>query len=87
MSMTGNSITSTTWNGGHCPTCGANWLNSHACTREDIARRIGELADLLRTMQPQEHVSPPKWRRANGCDACRRSGVCGCILSGPEVTC
>lgn len=38
---------SSTWNGGVCPTCSARYLGSHTCSPEDIARRIAELEALM----------------------------------------
>jgi hypothetical protein len=75
----------TTWNGGYCPTCGCRWLGSHYCTQDDILRRIGELMELLKTTGPArntDRMSTCPCRPENG-----GSGVCGCILGGPTVTC
>lgn len=74
----------TTWNGGVCPHCGTRFLGSHVCSPEDIIRRINELLALLSkpAMRPVDQRSLCPWRPENG-----GSGVCGCILGGPEVTC
>lgn len=76
------------WNGGICGTCGARYLGSHACTREDIDRQIETLRRLRDALPPTSHDSylDPKrncpCRTENG-----GSGVCGCILGGHKVTC
>ena len=40
------------WNGPICNTCGARYLGSHVCTREDIMRRVNELLDHLSPAVP-----------------------------------
>lgn len=78
------------WNGGVCPTCGSQYLGSHACSRQDILRRVRQLLDQLDAVgvQPQRYDFAQD--RTAGCP-CRPenggSGVCGCVLSGPTVTC
>jgi hypothetical protein len=80
---------SVAWNGPICQTCGTRYLGSHQCSHEDIRRRINELL-LLLTPQVQTFVSKHPEDRTANCP-CRPenggSGVCGCILSGPTVTC
>ena len=75
----------TTWNGPVCATCGACYLGTHRCSREDIGRRIAELARLMEVLNPPEPVD-----RTAGCP-CRKenggSGVCGCVMGGPTITC
>lgn len=90
--MTLTASTGTTWNGGHCGVCGALYLGGHACTVEDLLRRSDELRDLalkrFESLKPQPTVGPTD--RMAHCP-CRRenggSGVCGCTLGGPQVTC
>lgn len=78
-----------TWNGPICGICGARYLGSHTCSREDLMEAIGRLQDLL--------DEPPVYKKGwskdfdmSGCP-CRTenggSGVCGCILGGPSITC
>lgn len=98
MNISTSSITTTTadsaWNGPVCSTCGARWLGSHTCSHEDIVRRINELLALLkpRPVRAVEHpgFSMPDHDPMRHCP-CRvengGSGVCGCVLSGPTITC
>jgi hypothetical protein len=82
--MTPATTSAGTWNGGYCQTCGARYLGSHACTHEDIVRRINELLGLLNRTTPArgtDRMSTCPCRPENG-----GSGVCGCILSGPTIT-
>lgn len=76
------------WNGPVCPTCGARYLGSHTCATEDILRRVGELLRLLGPPQQYDLRSP--YDRTAGCP-CRPenggSGMCGCTLGGPQITC
>lgn len=76
------------WNGGVCGTCGARYLDSHYCTSADILRRMSELMELLAQLQSAQPIAPVD--RMAGCP-CRPenggSGVCGCILGGPQITC
>lgn len=57
---------------------------THRCSREDIARRIAELARLMDDLD-----APAPVDRMAGCP-CRKenggSGVCGCILGGTTIT-
>ena len=87
MTMLTTSTTSaaTSWNGGVCSTCSARFLGSHSCSRDDIARRIQDLLSLLNTLPsaaPADATRGCPCRPENG-----GSGVCGCTLSGPRVTC
>jgi hypothetical protein len=75
-----NSATFTAWNG---PICGTGYLGSHRCSREDIARRIAELARLMdATDAPANRTAGCPCRPENG-----GSGVCGCIMGGATITC
>lgn len=78
---------SVAWNGPICPTCGARYLGAHTCSREDLQKRIIELA--------QQMVSAPSSGECltagtRNCP-CRPenggSGICGCVLGGPQITC
>jgi hypothetical protein len=85
MALNGISTNATTWNGPICSTCGARYLDSHRCSREDIARRITELARLMETVD-----TPGPVNRMAGCP-CRKenggSGICGCIMGGTQIIC
>lgn len=74
------------WNGPICPTCGARYLGSHRCSRDDIMRRINELMALL----PGAQAPSAPGAGGNNCP-CRPenggSGICGCVLGGPQITC
>jgi hypothetical protein len=75
----------TAWNGPVCSTCGARYLGAHSCSREDIARRIAELArlmDALPSATPVDRTAGCPCRPENG-----GSGVCGCIMGGATITC
>jgi len=85
------SITSASWNGGVCPTCAARYLGSHACSADDLTRRINELLALLaRVNAPNVHSIAVPVDRTASCP-CRPenggSGVCGCTLGAPQITC
>lgn len=73
-------------NGPVCPTCGARYLNTHQCSPTDLLRRAQELIDLAQRLP----VQPDPMDRTAGCP-CRPenggSGVCGCIMGGPQITC
>lgn len=81
------------WNGPVCPTCDKPYLGVHSCSPVDLLAKADRLRELalrrFAEMQPQPTVGPPSDRTA-GCP-CRPenggSGVCGCILGGPQVTC
>jgi hypothetical protein len=80
-----STATASTWNGGFCQTCGARYLGSHACTNEDILRRVTELLGMLNRPTVARGCDPTSacpCRPENG-----GGGVCGCVLSGPRVTC
>lgn len=85
--ITSSTVPTFTWNGGVCSTCGARYLGAHRCTREDIDRQIDALRR-LRDMLPVDTDAP--YDRTRNCP-CRPenggSGVCGCTLGGPQVTC
>lgn len=78
--------TGTLWNGPICPTCCARYLGTHVCTQADLIRRINELLALLGTVPATNQAADPTrncpCRPENG-----GSGVCGCVLGGPTVTC
>lgn len=86
------SVTSTTsspsiaWNGPVCNQCRALYVGHHQCSSEDIMRRVRELLALIPGTQapcmPQDVTSGCPCRPENG-----GSGVCGCTLGGPKVTC
>jgi hypothetical protein len=80
--------TSPMWNGPSCPTCGARYLGSHTCSHDDIVRRVNELLAMLATLSPRRAADHAD--RMSGCP-CRPenggSGICGCVLGGPQVTC
>lgn len=74
------------WNGPLCPTCGKGYLGAHQCDPVDLLRKAAELTEMARRLQsPSQPVD-----RTAGCP-CRKenggSGVCGCVLSGPQITC
>ena len=73
------------WNGPVCSTCGARYLDLHRCSREDIARRIAELArlmDVIDAPRPVDRMAGCPCRKENG-----GSGICGCVLGGMTITC
>lgn len=75
--------TAVAWNGPVCQTCGARWLNSHRCSDADLARRIAELARMMGSQSaPVDRTAGCPCRPENG-----GSGICGCILGGPQITC
>lgn len=75
--------TAISWNGPVCPTCSACYLGSHRCSREDLARKIAELARLMdTTQQTTDRTAGCPCRQENG-----GSGVCGCVLGGIQITC
>jgi hypothetical protein len=80
-----------TWNGPICPTCHTMYLGSHQCSREDIQRRIGELVDLLGTLplpaRPRTSLDLDPTRSCPCRPENGGSGICGCTLGGPQVTC
>lgn len=84
-STTGNPD-ATLWNGPICGTCGARYLNAHQCSDADLARRIGELAGLMKggvrpvPTKPADRMAHCPCRPENG-----GSGVCGCILAGQGI--
>lgn len=94
-------ITSTTGvahNGPICQTCRARYVGTHECSVEslleiaefyqDLARR--RFDELMAAGTPVELDVRLRGRRTAGCP-CRTenggSGVCGCTLGGPQVTC
>ncbi len=80
---TATTITGFAWNGPICQRCDARWLGRHTCSIEDIQRRIHSLqAEIDRLRQPQDGTALCPCRPENG-----GSGVCGCILGGPQITC
>jgi hypothetical protein len=80
------------WNGPVCQTCCKPYLGTHQCSPMDLMDRADELMRLARLaferMNPQPTVGPED--RTSGCP-CRPenggSGVCGCTLGGPQITC
>lgn len=90
MAITFNSTAAhlTAWNGPICGTCGARYLESHACSHADIVRRVNELLALLDRQPAPSCVRPLDSTRACPCRPENGgSGVCGCTLGGPQVTC
>jgi hypothetical protein len=89
-----HSLTTTTgmlWNGPICGTCGARYT----CSPADLLRKAADLqreaARLLeRASDPSPASQPVKPYDTSSCP-CRPenggSGICGCILGGPRVTC
>ena len=69
------------WNGPTCQTCGARYLGSHKCSQADLVNRVNELLALLGQAPPAQANSGCPCRKENG-----GSGVCGCILGGPQVS-
>lgn len=84
MTITSTGTVGVSWNGPTCQQCGARFLGAHACSREDIIRRIGELSLLLGNLGGTvvDRTRNCPCRPENG-----GSGVCGCTLGGPSVTC
>lgn len=72
------------WNGPICQTCGTRYLGHHSCSEADLLRRIAELYALMNRQPdaPMDRTRTCPCRPENG-----GSGVCGCILSGPQITC
>ena len=82
MSMTISAAsTGIAWSGPICETCRARYLGSHSCSPADLTRRINELLGLL-GHQATDRTAGCPCRPENG-----GSGVCGCTLGGPRVTC
>lgn len=74
---------STLHNGPACGTCGARYIGQHTCSHADIVRRINELLGMLDTRPRLVDTRPTcPCRPENG-----GSGVCGCVLGGPRITC
>jgi hypothetical protein len=71
-----------TWNGPICGQCGAPYVNHHACSHEDILRRVRELLAIIDGQATSDRTGGCPCRPENG-----GSGVCGCVLSGPQITC
>lgn len=73
------------WNGGVCQVCTARYLGSHQCSADDLIRRAQELLRMAQGCSPGDSADV-----TTGCP-CRPenggSGVCGCVLGGPKVTC
>jgi hypothetical protein len=73
-------------NGPVCMTCGARYIGHHECSAADIQRRINELLSLLPgTRDDSCRPSPTRDCRCHPENG--GSGVCGCVLGGPKVTC
>jgi len=70
------------WNGPVCGQCGAHYLGAHTCSREDILRHVTELLGLIDRAPTADRTQSCPCRPENG-----GSGVCGCILGGPTITC
>lgn len=74
------------WNGPTCPTCHAKYLGTHTCSTADILRRVQELLALL-PGTPQVSCRPDPTRTCPCRPENGGSGVCGCVLGGPQITC
>jgi hypothetical protein len=80
------STTNPTWNGAICQTCSKGHLGMHTCSPADLLRKAADLIERARqiehrTMHVNRTASCP-CRPENG-----GSGVCGCVLGGPQITC
>lgn len=55
----------------------------------EIEKLLLEIRDTLRRLEHPIVTDGrlPSMPFESGCDACRRSGICGCINSGPKVIC
>lgn len=80
------------WNGPVCGVCGRGYLGNrgHTCSVEDLQQKIDylqQVIDRLKDPTPQ----PTGWGRDTSTCPCNPlnggSGVCGCTLSGPTITC
>lgn len=84
--------TAVAWNGGRCHICNSGYLGSHRCDPEALVRRAHELLDMARReFDARLAASTPvdiEFRRSCPCRTENGgSGVCGCTLGGPTVTC
>ena len=88
MSVSGAAAGGSLWNGAVCSTCGARYVGSHECSRGDLLRRIADLYDRLD--RAEKPAAPAPWDPMAHC-RCRvengGSGICGCVLSAPRITC
>lgn len=79
------------WNGGVCGMCSERFLGSHQCSEDSLRRRIEDLewqVERLR-LQREELVGwPTAFAESCPCNPMNGgSGVCGCIMGGPQITC
>ena len=76
------------WNGPVCQTCGKGYLGTHECAPADLLRRAADLIERAgrcsqpSTAEPVDRMTHCPCRPENG-----GSGICGCVLSGPTITC
>lgn len=81
-----------THNGPVCPTCRRGYIGQHTCSPailrgiiDHLSRRIDEIeqAEVQRSARTNaDYARGCPCNPANG-----GSGVCGCILGGPQITC
>lgn len=85
-SIASGTTTNPTWNGAVCPACDKGYLGTHRCAPADLLRKAADLIEragiLSRGPSPVDRTAGCPCRPENG-----GSGVCGCILGGPQVTC
>lgn len=80
------------WNGPICPTCGP-YLGTHACQMRPCpgcATKDAVIANLMKLLGGASAplASPPSGQMACPCRPENGgSGICGCILYGPKITC
>lgn len=85
--FTNTATTAMSHNGPICATCDRPYIGTHHCAPADLYAKAARLIDMARGMSMTQ--SHPVDRTA-GCP-CRPenggSGVCGCIMGGPQITC
>jgi hypothetical protein len=53
----------------------------------EIRNLLRDIDQRLARLEPSPRRSATSLRERVGCPACERSGVCGCVNSGPTVIC
>lgn len=81
------------WNGPVCPICHKGYLGSHVCDVADLQAQIERLQQLIDSRPVVADTNPYTHRQQFDPSTCPcspargGSGICGCTLTAPTITC
>jgi hypothetical protein len=66
------------------PICDPPPSNQHLANEMAILK--AEVAEIRRLLEGKDRPAPPLGVGSRSCTACWRTGICHCVINGPQIT-